>query len=54
MLDGNGRFNIPKGFKNKQGYDQDEEDDWDQDSHQSAQSSSEHKTNESVDDKKQK
>ncbi|GEM_PF-3323668 len=27
MLDGNGKFNIPKDFKNKQGYDQDEEDD---------------------------
>ncbi|MCU4674544.1 DUF2897 family protein [Catenovulum sp. 2E275] len=27
MLDGKGNFNIPKGFKNKQGYDQ-EEDDW--------------------------
>lgn len=51
MLDRNGRFNIPKGFENKQGYDEDEDDDWGQKNQQtsnssnSSNSSNEHKTN---------
>lgn len=46
MLDRNGRFNIPKGFENKQGYDKDEDDDdWGQKNQQTSNSSNEHKTN---------